>query len=487
MNRLFKITSMVILSTLFLASCGKGQKTDIPVTVTPVQTIDTPATVDTPDEVKVNFKFGITEITLDVGKSKNIDYSGLPKEAKIKWQSSDEAIAAVDNEGRVTAVGEGKCVITAAVNGVTEKAYITVKPQSTDKTEKPSSKIEDTSIHLSISSIVEVGSSIPFEITRSGASVELSDIETNVSDTSVLKIDENGTITALQTGICTVTASLRSDSSIKDSVVVNVINSGRTVQNNHSVQNVPNENESVIENNNNNGYEEPSNSSTTDNNSVVSSIVDNNAGETVSENNEDENDNGNENDIGSEIDEPSDPGTNSVVEYVDGLYYVDGILIANKTYPLPAGYNPGGLTAQCSEAFERLRAGAWADGINIYLSSGSRSYETQWQLYNGYTAIYGQQAADTFSARPGHSEHQTGLAIDCNIINSSFAGTPEAIWLENHCHEYGFIIRYPQGKEWVTGYIYEPWHIRYIGDKATEIYESGLTLEEYYGFTSEYR
>ncbi len=171
----------------------------------------------------------------------------------------------------------------------------------------------------------------------------------------------------------------------------------------------------------------------------------------------------------------------------DGVTYIQGILIANKTYALPASYNPGGLTNECYSAFMNLVSGAAADNINIYCSSGFRSYETQRQIYNNYVAMDGQAKADTYSARPGHSEHQTGLAIDCNIIDDSFTGTPEAIWLENNCHKYGFIVRYPKGKDHITGYKYEPWHIRYIGvEKATAVYNSGLCLEEYLGITSQY-
>ena len=171
----------------------------------------------------------------------------------------------------------------------------------------------------------------------------------------------------------------------------------------------------------------------------------------------------------------------------DGVTYIQGILIANKTYALPASYNPGGLTNECYSAFMNLVSGAAADNINIYCSSGFRSYETQRQIYNNYVAMDGQAKADTYSARAGHSEHQTGLAIDCNIIDDSFTGTPEAIWLENNCHKYGFIVRYPKGKDHITGYKYEPWHIRYIGvEKATAVYNSGLCLEEYLGITSQY-
>src|SRR5699024_5056985 len=99
----------------------------------------------------------------------------------------------------------------------------------------------------------------------------------------------------------------------------------------------------------------------------------------------------------------------------------------------------------------------------------------------------GAEMADTYSARPGHSEHQTGLAFDLNEISDAFAGTPEAEWLAEHAHEYGFIIRYPADKEDITGYSYEPWHVRYLGKEIAEkVYESGLCLEEYLGIDSVY-
>ena len=173
-------------------------------------------------------------------------------------------------------------------------------------------------------------------------------------------------------------------------------------------------------------------------------------------------------------------------QQINGLTYVDGILVANKSYALPSTYSPE-MDATTIQQFNLLSKAAANEGLNIYLSSGYRSYSQQDAIYNNYVSWYGQAQADTFSARPGHSEHQTGLAIDVNTIDDSFAGTPEAIWLENHAHEYGFIIRYPKGKESITGYKYEPWHIRYLGvEKATDVYNSGLTLEEYLGIDSYY-
>lgn len=180
-------------------------------------------------------------------------------------------------------------------------------------------------------------------------------------------------------------------------------------------------------------------------------------------------------------------GNKSETNTVSGATYVNGILIANKSYGLPADYAPG-LDPTTESQFNALSAAAAQEGLNIWLASGFRSYEYQSQIYNNYANLYGADTADTFSARPGYSEHQTGLAIDVNSIDDTFAGTPEAIWLENHAHEYGFIIRYPKGKESITGYKYEPWHIRYLGvETATAVYKSGLTLEEYLGIDSKYQ
>ena len=170
----------------------------------------------------------------------------------------------------------------------------------------------------------------------------------------------------------------------------------------------------------------------------------------------------------------------------DGLTYVDGLLIVNKTYSLPAGYAPGDLTAECSRAFREMKSAAAAKGLNIYVSSGYRSYALQSSLYARYCASDGRAAADRYSARPGHSEHQTGLAMDLNTITNAFADTAEGRWVAANCWRWGFILRYPYGKEEQTGYMYEPWHLRYVGDKAEAIYRSGLCLEEYYGLTSVY-
>lgn len=167
--------------------------------------------------------------------------------------------------------------------------------------------------------------------------------------------------------------------------------------------------------------------------------------------------------------------------------YINGILVANKSYPLPQDYNPGENTT-ARKAFNIMQASAKLEGVNVYISSGFRSYSHQINTYNRYVKLYGQNVADTFAARPGYSEHQTGLAFDLNSIGDSFANTKEGIWVQNNCYKYGFIVRYPKGKESLTGYKYEPWHIRYVGiEVSTDLYNKGLCLEEYLGITSSYQ
>ena len=166
--------------------------------------------------------------------------------------------------------------------------------------------------------------------------------------------------------------------------------------------------------------------------------------------------------------------------------YADGILIVNKSYPLSDDYAPG-LQPITKDAFQKLSDAAAQEGLDLYIGSDYRDYAYQVKIYNNYCDLYGWEQADSFSARPGYSEHQTGLTIDCNTIDDAFGDTPEAAWLAQHCADYGFIIRFPQGKEDVTGYQYEPWHIRYVGvDIAKEIQKYDLTLEEYLGVDSVY-
>ena len=172
----------------------------------------------------------------------------------------------------------------------------------------------------------------------------------------------------------------------------------------------------------------------------------------------------------------------------NGVTYIEGYLVVNKTYTLPSSYG-NGLTNATIEAFNKMQAAARAAGLNIYISSGFRSYSYQKTLYNNYVNRDGVVAADTYSARAGHSEHQSGLAFDVNTINDSFANTEEGKWLNDNCYKYGFILRYPNGKSDETGYQYEPWHFRYVGvELAEKLYNNGnwITVEDYFGITSRY-
>ena len=172
----------------------------------------------------------------------------------------------------------------------------------------------------------------------------------------------------------------------------------------------------------------------------------------------------------------------------NGVTYIEGYLVVNKTYTLPSSYG-NGLTNATIEAFNKMQAAAKVDGLNIYISSGFRSYSYQKTLYNNYVNRDGVVAADTYSARAGHSEHQSGLAFDVNTINNSFANTEEGKWLNDNCYKYGFILRYPKGKSDETGYQYEPWHFRYVGvELAEKLYNNGnwITVEDYFGITSRY-
>ncbi len=174
-------------------------------------------------------------------------------------------------------------------------------------------------------------------------------------------------------------------------------------------------------------------------------------------------------------------------EVKKGVTYLDGILIVNKTYKLPKSYGKG-MKKDARKAFNQMKKAARKKGISLWIASGYRSYGTQKSLYNRYKRISGSYA-DTYSARPGHSEHQSGYCMDVNLVKDRFAKTKEGRWLAKNCYKYGFIIRYPKGKTAKTGYKYEPWHIRYVGKPlAKKLYNGGkwITMEEYFGISSKY-
>jgi D-alanyl-D-alanine carboxypeptidase len=180
--------------------------------------------------------------------------------------------------------------------------------------------------------------------------------------------------------------------------------------------------------------------------------------------------------------------------------------VVNKGRSLPSTYIPADLRApnvplrleasnsemqlrkEAAGALEQMYAVAKQQNIHLMLSSGYRSYKEQVGLYSGYVADQGQQNADSSSARPGHSEHQLGLSADVEPtsrkceVQTCFADTTEGKWLAANSYKYGFIIRYQQGRDGLTGYEYEPWHVRYVGQGlASQIQQNGQTLEQYFG------
>ncbi|SCH04483.1 MULTISPECIES: M15 family metallopeptidase [unclassified Romboutsia] len=178
-------------------------------------------------------------------------------------------------------------------------------------------------------------------------------------------------------------------------------------------------------------------------------------------------------------------------EYIEGVQalFVNDIVVVNKEFGLPKDYRaPKELEVEALNAAENMIKDALKEGIIINIKSGYRSYKTQEALHDYYVKRDGSKAAKRYSATPGHSEHQTGLAFDFTTSNTRksigtwFTDTQQAKWLYENAYKYGFIIRYPQGKEDITGYQYESWHYRYVGyEHSKNFVMNNLTLEEYLG------
>ena len=180
--------------------------------------------------------------------------------------------------------------------------------------------------------------------------------------------------------------------------------------------------------------------------------------------------------------------------------------LVSRDYLLPANYVPKDLVEpkvrfssethddkrkmrkMAAKALEKMFHAAEKKNVILCGVSGYRSYERQKSIYNRNVALHGKKATDALSAKPGSSEHQTGLTIDVSassvsyLLTQRFADTKEGKWLAKNAHKYGYIVRYPKGKAKITGYSFEPWHIRFVGvTVATYLYKNKLTLEEYYG------
>lgn len=202
------------------------------------------------------------------------------------------------------------------------------------------------------------------------------------------------------------------------------------------------------------------------------------------------------------------------IKVEDGVNYIQNpeniLVLVNKEYSLPVGYRAGDLVKpdvtfsfsgehekqfmrkEAAEALEKMFAAAREDGVEIAAVSGFRSYDRQVQLYNAEIEVSGMEHAQQAVAEPGKSEHQTGLTMDVSSsennyqLNEAFGSTAAGQWLAKNSAEYGFIIRYPENREKITGYMYEPWHIRYVRKEyATDMKNRDLTLEEYIQLATE--
>ena len=238
--------------------------------------------------------------------------------------------------------------------------------------------------------------------------------------------------------------------------------------------------------------------------------------ETAGEGQEDQNEQMNE----ENTEEKEDDSVNLASEFLNDIKVEDGVnyiqnpenilVLVNKEYSLPVGYRADDLVKpnvkfsfsgenekqlmrkEAAEALEKMFTAASTEGVELAAVSGFRSYERQVQIYNAEIAASGMEYAQQAVAEPGKSEHQTGLTMDVSSgdnnyqLNQEFGNTAAGKWLEENSAEYGFIIRYPKDGEKITGYMYEPWHIRYVGKAvATDLKMRNLTLEEYIQLATE--
>lgn len=192
----------------------------------------------------------------------------------------------------------------------------------------------------------------------------------------------------------------------------------------------------------------------------------------------------------------NDPYTNTKETNMDKGYAI----LVNKYTSLPEKYAPDDVVEMSNwyaypgnrirqevyDAFKEMSEAAKEDGYTLIVNSSYRSYDEQKEIYDNYENNRGKEYADTYAARPDFSEHQTGLSLDIfspGANMSNFADTETFKWLSENCYKYGFILRYPEGKEEITGYNYEAWHYRYLGKElAKKVYDSGLTYDEYYAY-----
>lgn len=418
----------------------KNGKTEI--TVSSGELSDT-ITVNVKKDIIESLDVSLAALSLDGGEEQKVEAKLTPadaKDVKLSWKSADTDVATVDKNGVVKGVNTGETTVTLtdSVTGLSKDITVTVNglelPESM-KFDKDSVTVEVGDVYNAVLKFT------PEDITYTGAIYY-------TSDSSVASVTNEGVITAKSAGNCTIEAYYENDYRLVATMEVTVIDSFPITSQETTAPETP-------------------------------------SPETTTPDTEPE----------PETDPPASSTPAPAPEYsgshkmevIDGITYFDGVMIANKTYTLPASYNPG-VQPEAMDAFYDMQAAAAADGISLWILSSFRSYEDQDVIYNRYVAQDGRDAADTYSSRPGHSDHQTGYTFDLNSLEQDFQYDPAGQWLDKNCYKYGFIIRYPKGKESSTGYMYEPWHVRYIGvDLATKVTQSGLSLEEYFGITSQYQ
>lgn len=437
-------TSVATVSLDGKVTAVKNGKTEI--TVSSGELSDT-ITVNVKKDIIESLDVSLAALSLDGGEEQKIDAKLTPadaKDVKLSWKSADTDVATVDKNGVVKGVNTGETTITLtdSVTGLSKDITVTVNglelPESM-KFDKDSVTVEVGDVYNSVLKFT------PEDITYTGAIYY-------TSDSSVASVTNEGVITAKSAGNCTIEAYYENDYRLVASMEVTVIDPFPITSQETTAPETPSPATTTPDT-------EPEPEPEPETDPPASSTP---------------------------APAPEYSGSHKM-EVIDGITYFDGVMIANKTYTLPASYNPG-VQPEAMDAFYDMQAAAAADGISLWILSSFRSYEDQDVIYNRYVAQDGRDAADTYSSRPGHSDHQTGYTFDLNSLEQDFQYDPAGQWLDKNCYKYGFIIRYPKGKESSTGYMYEPWHVRYIGvDLATKVTQSGLSLEEYFGITSQYQ
>jgi len=443
-------------------------------------------------------------IELRVGHTEKLSVSTKPEgnEYALSFESSDTSVATVSLDGVVTGVNPGKTEVTVSSGGLTATVEVTVRKDIID------------SLSVSLSALaLDGGEEHTVSISYTPSDAKDVNIVWKSEDTETATVDENGVIKGVNTGetVITVTDTVTGKSAdVKVTVNGLELPSSMTFDKESVTLEVGEKYESVlcftpedITNTSAIFYTTDSSIASVTNEGIITAKSE---GACTIEAYY-ENDNRLVAYLEVTVIDPfpiTDPETSSApkpapkpdsvpnpddlhtIEEIDGITYVDGIMIANKTYTLPADYDPG-VQPEAQAAFDEMQAAASEDGISLWVLSSYRSYYDQEAIYNRYLQWDTKEEVDTYSSRPGHSDHQTGYTFDVNSLEQSFEYDPAGQWLADNCYKYGFIIRYPKGKEDSTGYMYEPWHIRYIGvEFATKVTTSGLSLEEYLGITSVY-